>query len=124
MGFVVAIVADLAFMLDRCDDTFLRQQGKVAIHGGETDALAVQISVNLLRRWVVAAIQHVLRNGTLLARHASLGSDTVRPIGVNRHRSASKSVGIHDLVPCCDEVGHELGLVVVLSVDLGDGSEL
>jgi len=34
VGLVVAIVPDLTFVLDRRDDAFLRQQRKVAIHGG------------------------------------------------------------------------------------------
>ena len=54
--FVIAIITNLAFVLDRRDDAFLRQQSEVAIHGGKTDALTVKISVYLLRRWMVAAI--------------------------------------------------------------------
>jgi len=39
-------------------------------------------------------------------------------------RFQSESVSVHDLVPSRNEVGHELVLVIVLSVHFGDGPQL
>ena len=35
-----------------------------------------------------------------------------------------KAVSVHDLVPCADEILDELVLVVILSIDFSNGSEL
>ena len=89
MRHVVAVIADFAFVFNRGDYALLCQQRKVPVDGGQADAVAFQVPMDVLGGGMVAAVQHVVHDGALLARHPSPGGDAVGVL-INRHDSSLK----------------------------------
>ncbi len=127
MGMLVciAIVSNFSFVAYRLYVPFFDEVSQIPVNCGKANTLVEEFFVKVLGCWMIVTVNNCVMDGAFLPRHSTgwlVRRGRVAHANASVDSSRVKTVCVHNLGPCSDEVGREHGLIVILCVNFCDGS--